>query len=256
MELSTLMAGYTPSLSFAGVARADDMVLAIDTTQNDSTLDAAFVVVGPGITGITPALNPTAQDKNYLRVGVQTEKTGEQRTFKIVGDRMFGDAFQDWALAVARKFGKGATVKARYLWFNVLTGLGERGKVSLIVNNDGGGDAGANATIDIDMKSTGGAPVEYTYAASTLGALTVVSVAGTTSGTSKITVSGNGGGQLVYKSNASVLTPAFGDEASGYTLFDSGADLTLTTGQKVNVAEINSQGKIMAHGSQTIASKP
>ena len=47
----------------------------------------------------------------------------------------------------------------------MLTGKGEKGTASIIVNSDGGGNAGENSSISIDLKSVGTAPTEYTYSA-------------------------------------------------------------------------------------------
>ena len=46
----------------------------------------------------------------------------------------------------------------------MFTGKGEKGTVSIIVNSDGGGNAGENASIDIDLKKSGNAPEEFDYA--------------------------------------------------------------------------------------------
>ena len=52
-----------------------------------------------------------------------------------------------------------------YVYFSILTGKGEKGTVSIIVNSDGGGNAGENSSISIDLRSVGTAPTEYTYSA-------------------------------------------------------------------------------------------
>ena len=49
--------------------------------------------------------------------------------------------------------------------FSILTGKGEKGQVSIIVNSDGGGNAGENSAISIDLRSVGTKPTEYTYTA-------------------------------------------------------------------------------------------
>ena len=45
MKVSTLMTGKTPSAEFAGVATADDFVLAIDIASTASTKTGDFIVV-------------------------------------------------------------------------------------------------------------------------------------------------------------------------------------------------------------------
>lgn len=173
MKLSELMKNHTPNPAYTGFITQDDMVLAVDCGESpaDSTaLDAAvvadFAVVQLGIAGVDSSMNPTSTDSTYLRTGTSTTKTGTQRSFKITGDRYVGDAFQDFALSNKIKFGSGGDVVRAYVYFNVRTGLGEKGMASIIVNSDASGNAGDNATVDIDLKSIGTAPTEYTYAAS------------------------------------------------------------------------------------------
>lgn len=164
MKLSDLMTGRTPSASYAGVATADDFVLAIDIADSASTKMGDYVVVQGGVTSVDSQLNPETEDKTYIRNGKVTTKTATQRTFNVTGDRMFGDAFQDFALGHAIKFGTGQAVIKPYVYFSLLTGKGEKGTAAIIVNSDGSGDAGASSEIDIDIMATS-APTEYTYSA-------------------------------------------------------------------------------------------
>lgn len=162
MKLSELITTQ-PDASFEGFVTNDDFVLAVDISGSDSTPDADYTVVQMGVAGLDAQLNPVTQDKQYVRAGQSTIKTGNQRTFKVTGDRYVGDAFQDYAFGHSIKFGVGNAVKVPYLYFNILNGKGEKGEVSIIVNSDGGGNAGESAGIDIDLKKTGAAPTAYTY---------------------------------------------------------------------------------------------
>ena len=40
-----------------------------------------------GIAGLDAQLNPVTQDKQYIRAGQSTTKTGTQRSFTVSGDR-------------------------------------------------------------------------------------------------------------------------------------------------------------------------
>ena len=165
MKLSDLMKGHTPDPSYEGFSTADDFVLAVDFSGTATGPDD-YVVAQEGITEHSGALNPQTQDSQYIRGGQQTMKTGNQRAFKATGDRYIGDKFQDFAFSHAIKFGTGNSVVVPYVYFNILTGKGEKGNVSIIVNSDGSGNAGESSGIDIDLKKTGAAPTEYTYVAS------------------------------------------------------------------------------------------
>lgn len=167
MKLSELMAGYTPDAEFTGYATNDDYVLAIDTGESESEDD--YEVVEMGVAGLDAQLNPITQDKTYIRAGQSTQKTGTQRAFKITGDRYIGDAAQDFLLSHAMKYGTGNNVIVPYVYFCILTGKGEKGKASIIVNSDGSGNAGESSAIDIDLRKAGELPTEYTYTAASAG---------------------------------------------------------------------------------------
>lgn len=163
MKVSELMNGKTPSPSYSGVVTADDFVLAVDISDGaGSTKIGDYVVAQVGISAVDSQLNPETEDKTYIRSGKVTTKTATQRTFNVTGDRMEGDAFQDYVFKHEIKFGTGQTVIKPYVFFCTLTGKGEKGTGAIIVNSDGSGDAGAAAEIDVDIMATS-TPIEYTY---------------------------------------------------------------------------------------------
>ena len=162
MKLSALMAGYTPSAEFAGVATNDDFVLAIGISEGGADEPANYVVVQSGIPAVDSQLSPETDEKTYSRAAKVTNNTATERTFNLGGDRMFGDEFQDFVLSHAIKFGTGQKVIRPYVYFSLLTGKGEKGTASIIVNSDGSGEAGSTAEIDIDIMATA-APAKYTW---------------------------------------------------------------------------------------------
>lgn len=168
MKLSELMNSYTPKTDYEGFVTNDDWVLAIDTNPSGATpTDVAdYVVVQLGVAGLDSQMNPVTQDKTYIRAGQSTQKTGTQRSFKVSGDRYIGDPAQDFMLSHAVKYGTGNACVTGYVYFCILTGKGEQGKVSIVVNSDGSGNAGETTSIDIDLKKAGDLPTEYTYSAS------------------------------------------------------------------------------------------
>lgn len=166
MKLSELMQGYTPSPDFEGWVTNDDFVLAINTAPGtDSVKEADYHVVQLGIEGLDAQMNPITVDKTYIRAGQSTQRTGNQRSFTISGDRYIGDEVQDYIFSHAIKYGTGNKVITDYVYFCLLTGKGEKGKVSIIINSDGGGNAGESAAIDVEFRKVGDNPTEYTYSA-------------------------------------------------------------------------------------------
>lgn len=166
MKLSELMKEHTPSVNYEGFVTNDDFVLAVDCTADGSAASPAdYAVVQLGVAGLDAQLNPVTQDKQYIRAGQSTTKTGTQRSFKVSGDRYVGDDFQEFALSHKVKYGTGSAVIRPYVYFCILNGKGEQGKASIIVNSDASGNAGENAGIDVEIKKAGEAPAEYVWTA-------------------------------------------------------------------------------------------
>ncbi len=166
MKLSELMAGVTPSEDYEGDVVANNFVLAVDcTAEGNAASPGDYAVAQINIAGVDAQLNPETQDKAYIRSGKSTTKTGTQRSFSVSGDRYVGDEFQDFCLKHDIVYGVGQAVRRGYVFFNMLTGKGEKGEVSIIVNSDGGGTAEESAEIDIELKKAGAMPTEYTYSA-------------------------------------------------------------------------------------------
>ena len=165
MKLRELMAKYTPNPEYEGWVTNDDYVLAIDTDPGAEvpTEDDDFAVVEMGISGLDSQMNPVTQDKQYIRAGQSTTKTGTQRTFALSGDRYVGDEAQDYILDHKIKYGTGNSVVTNYVYFNILTGKGEKGQCSIIVNSDGSGNAGESSAVDVEFRKIGAQPAEYTY---------------------------------------------------------------------------------------------
>lgn len=166
MKVSELMAGLTPSKTFAGIANTDDFVLAIDIsepkTDDAETPVGDYEVVQGAVGGVDASLDSETNEKTYIREGKSSNKTSTQRTFTVTGDRKHGVPFQDFCFSHAIKFGTGAKVVRPYVYFSMLTGEGEKGSASIIVNSDSSGDAGNTAEFDVSIMATR-LPDEFTY---------------------------------------------------------------------------------------------
>ena len=69
MKLSALMADYTPSAEFAGVATNDDFVLAVDIAEESAGKVANYIVVQSGIASVDSQLNPETDEKSVYPTG-------------------------------------------------------------------------------------------------------------------------------------------------------------------------------------------
>ena len=164
MKISEFMQGITPNPAYVAVVAdtASHYLLGIAFTTQEESDPKNYTAAVEGITEHPASLESETKETTYLHTAKSTVKTGTQRKFTVSGDRMSGDAFQDALLAFALKFGVGSTVVRPYIYFNTLTGKGEKGKVSIDIKDDTGGSAGDNATFSAEMTSVGRVE-EYTY---------------------------------------------------------------------------------------------
>ena len=156
--------GITPSADYKGIEEADDFIFAIQTDKATQTEKAKWIVCADHVKEHSGALNATTTDDTFIRTGPVTTKGSVQRTLAVNGNRCVGDAFQDFVLSHAIKYGSGQNVIVPYLYFSVRTGKGEGGSASLIVTSDAGGAAGAAATFAVDVKAVG-VPDDFDYTA-------------------------------------------------------------------------------------------
>lgn len=88
-----------------------------------------------------------------------------------------------------------------------------------------------------------------------LGTLVLTSKPGTAVGTTKITVSGNGSGQLYYKTAGAVSLPAYLADISDWTTWDGTADITVAGGEMICVAEADASNRAISAGTCTVNAK-
>lgn len=91
----------------------------------------------------------------------------------------------------------------------------------------------------------------------TLGTLTVTSVAGSTTGTTKIAVSPTltSGNVYMYKTASTVTAPALNDDCASYVVWNGSSDIAAVTGNKICIVEVNSSLKAKKAGIATVAAK-
>ena len=201
MKLSALMAGKTPSAAFEGFATADDMVLAVDCSASQNADVGDYAVVQVGAKSVTASLNPETTTSAYIRAGKSDTKTGNQRTISFELDKYHGDEFQDYADSI--KYATGQAAIVNYVYFSILTGKGEKGQATLVLDTDGSGNAEENLAISGSLNKSGAAPEVFTWG-------------GSSSHTASVTFSGEG------ITDASVAVNAFGtevDETAGTYVF-------------------------------------
>lgn len=164
--LSEFMGSRSPSPDYTALVAdtTDAYVLAVDLADTSANDPSGYIVANEGITEHSGSLNPQTTDTQYIHSGQRTAKTGNQRQFALSGDRFSGDPFQDAVLAHGMKYGLGNAIIRDYVYFNALTGKGEKGKIAIMVEDDTAGGAGENATFSATLYAQG-TPTEYTYSA-------------------------------------------------------------------------------------------
>lgn len=165
MKLSEVMKNITPSTSFEGEVTGDDFILALDCTETgNATSPDGYDVATVHVSNYGAELSPETDSSQFYYEGYTAMKKSTSRKFKPVGKRLLGDEFQDFVCSHAIKYGKGSDVIRNYVYFCALTGKGEKGKVLILVNNDGAAESGSVGDIDVELQVIG-VPEEYTYAA-------------------------------------------------------------------------------------------
>jgi len=165
MKLSELMQGKAPNPAFAGQTTADDMVLAVNLDPANAPGNfAGYVVAQVQINEHSGSLEAQTVETEYVRAGQVKTKTGTTRNITVNGDRYVGDEFQDLMLSHDIKFGTGNAVRKDYVYFSILSGVGESGVATVVVEEDAAGAAGENLSFSATLTSTE-TPVEYAYSA-------------------------------------------------------------------------------------------
>lgn len=116
-----------------------------------------------GIEGLDAQMNPITVDKTYIRAGQSTQRTGNQRSFAVTGDRYIGDEVQDYIFSHAIKYGTGNAVITDYVYFNILNG--KRGKRQGVHYHKFRRRRQCRETsaIDVEFKKVGSTPSEWSY---------------------------------------------------------------------------------------------
>ena len=164
MTVTEFMSKVEVKSNFKGLTLADDYVLAINLSGHTEGADpGTYTVVEAGLKSADGQLNPEEKTNSYIRKGKSTTKTGVQRSFSLDMDRYIGDEAQDFFDSYDVKYGAGQKCVVDYVFFNMLTGKGEKGMMSVIVNTDCSGGSEENSGLSVDLKSTGVKPEAYTY---------------------------------------------------------------------------------------------
>lgn len=88
-----------------------------------------------------------------------------------------------------------------------------------------------------------------------LGTLTLTSVPGEDTGTTKITVTGASSTNFRYKTGAGIAAPTYHEDLSDWTTWNGTDDITADDGSTMHVAEVDSSNLAIAYGFVTVNAK-
>ena len=185
-----------------------------------------------------------------------TDVTGGQVTLTLSGKRKSGDTAQDYIFAPSIRYGFGAAreTQARLTYSD---GTIIEWACTLVNIQASSGDAGGAENVSVDLHFNGAPTI---ISGGLLGKITVVSLAGTNSGDTKLYVNPSLTALHSYKYKivtALTALPSYNDVlTTGWTAWNGIADVTAATGTYIMVAEVlTADNKIKKLGSQVVTAK-
>jgi hypothetical protein len=195
----------------------------------------------------TTALGTTA---NAIKIALGAADTATGNTAKIVPRKDLKQTdFQDLWWVGDKADGGLVAVKIK----NALS----TGGFVLKTTKNGKGNVTLEITGHVSVESQSDMPMEFYSLDGIIDVLTVVSAAGTTAGTTKLTITGHTLGEsesYVYKVGDAAETVNYGDSLAAWTDWNGTADIEAATGKKITVAVVDASDKAVAAGSATVVS--
>lgn len=203
---------------------------------------ASWARIGRGLQSATPNNNEKLDEKSYLDGdgGGNTEVSGFQLAYTFSGDRVPGNAAQDFILSKQLDVGED-----RHTDFKVTGADGTviTGDVTICNIVPPGGDAGAPQAFGYDLKFNG-KPTKTDPVAATAEPGTIA--AGSAIGTTKFTATTppTGTNKLGYKLSTTALTAKNRAYCQSFTPYTSGANIVATAGQYLSIYQLDQYNHI------------
>lgn len=207
-----------------------------------------------GLENIAEALNEVVQQYQFLsgRGFAQNQVTGMAPAVTVSGRRIMGDAAQDFIFSKKYKLGTDRQTSFRLTWNDAAGARSLVVPATLCNVQEWSGAITDGSAMSFELRFDAAPTVDEALAP-----LSVVSVAGSASGKTKIYVNPilGAGHTYVYKTGAVVALPVLGTALSaGWTALTVGTDITAVTGQQIAVVEIGSDTKATKGGVALVTS--
>jgi len=246
----------------------------INTTPNTVTETLTFM--GKGFNSLNE--NPGAQmdEKTYISDTTATSSVKSYKTqFPYDCDVIKDQVAAMYLYNIGRNHAIGVDAETDYIKVDLydpcVVGSAQffkARKFRVCIEVSGAAGAGGETMVSTGNLNTVGDPIlgyfdtvtkkftegEYTES---LGVLTVTSVAGATTGTTKITVAPTltSGNLYMYKTASTVTAPVLDADCTSYTAWNGTADIIATTGDKICIVEVNASLLAKKTGIATVTSK-
>lgn len=213
---------------------------------------AQYVRVGAGLVSATPGNNESVDEKGYLdgNGGKSSNVTAFQYKIPFSGDRIPGDAAQDWVLS--KLFAIGPNRLTNFRSTNA-GGTVISGPCTIANITPPGGDANSPSVFGFEVHLNG-KPTKVDPVAATALPLTIAASA-VTSGCTKATITSLGAGNHAgYKLSTAALVVKNREYVGDYVAYTSAADIAAVAGQYLNVYELDAYEHVVKFISQVLAS--
>lgn len=231
------------------------LLMEIDTTPFATTRN--WVQLCAGFDNITEALNESAQEYFFLCAkGYGSEEvTAIHPQIGLTGVRIIGDPAQDFIFMNRLNLMEARKTNLRVSFPNADGSVTRyTNRVTMANVSSFGGSSTDGAAVSVDFYFNGRPVVETVAAAS----LTVTSVAGATTGYTKLSVApaiADPNSKFVYKWGDTAPSATAGTIITDWNDFKSGEDYEIANGKKVTVAMVNtSTYAVVSSGNATVVS--
>jgi hypothetical protein len=212
--------------------------------------------IAAGINDYKKSLNEVVQSYQYLSNNGwgASEVLGGQIITTFTGNRVRGDAAQDYIYSVGVQYGFGSARKTNYK-IVAPDGSTIQGACTLVKVEDTGGKSVEATAISFDVNFNG----LPTFSPG-LGTLSIVSLAGpSVAGTTSVYINPAkaGGNSYKYQTSAAVVLPGAGAIlTTGWTAWDGSAVITAVTGNQIVVAEVTAANAAVKAGIAVVTAHP
>ena len=221
-----------------------------------TTSAPSWAEISEGIDTIKDTYKENVESNQFLsgKGMAETEVYGAVESYQFSGKRRMTDTAQNFIFANGMKRTFGLTRHTQYRMTD-FDGSTLTWDATIANIDDQGGKAVEGDGISFDLFCNG----QPTFSPA-IGSLTVVSIAGSTSGQTQIYVNPakSAGNSYFYKTGTSASLPQGSDIIStgtGYTAWDGSSAITATTGSQIVIVEATAAGAPVNAGIATVTSK-